>query len=386
MHADASANFVSTLSSRDGLVRHDWTLAEVRSLHGLPLLDLVFRAASVHRANHDAGEVQVCKLISIKTGACPEDCKYCSQSKRYTTEVEPTPLMQVDEVLDIARRAKDAGVTRVCMGAAWRGAKDNTDFERVLDMVKEVNALGVETCCTLGLINESQAARLEDAGLSAYNHNLDTSETFYGQIITTRKFADRVKTLANVRETNVTVCSGGIIGMGEKADDRLAMLVTLANFEQHPESVPINVLSRVEGTPLSDLPDVPWDDVVRMIAIARLMMPKSVVRLSAGRSAMSESEQAMCFMAGANSIFSSETGHMLTKAVPSPDYDADKSLLDKLGLHFRPPFKDGTAPRAGHTHHHDHEHERAHAHEHKSCDGKGTCGGHGACGGKHHQH
>lgn len=381
MHADASSSFLASRPRSD--VRHDWTIGEVRALHALPLLDLVFRAASVHRAHHDSGEVQVCKLISIKTGACPEDCKYCSQSKRYTTEVEPTPLMNVDEVLDIAKRAKEAGVTRVCMGAAWRGAKDNEDFERVLEMVKEVNGLGVETCCTLGLLNESQAHRLEEAGLSAYNHNLDTSETFYGQVITTRKFADRVKTLANVRETNVTVCSGGIIGMGEKVDDRLAMLVTLANFDEHPESVPINVLSRVDGTPFADLPDVPWDDVVRMIAVARIMMPKSVVRLSAGRSRMSESEQAMCFLAGANSLFSSETGHMLTSAVPSPDYDTDKALLDKLGLGIRPPFKDGTEHRAGHVHQPHHAHDHTHDHAHSACNGQGACGGHGGCGGKH---
>ncbi|MFT3787096.1 MAG: biotin synthase BioB [Tepidisphaeraceae bacterium] len=338
MHSDSSA--AATLSTVDDGLRHDWRIGEVRKLHDLPLMELVFRAAQVHRQHHDPAEVQVCKLISIKTGACPEDCKYCSQSVRYQTEVEPQPLMKVEEVLDIAKRAKEAGVTRVCMGAAWRGAKDNAEFDRVLDMVKEVNALGVETCCTLGLLTENQAQKLDDAGLHAYNHNLDTSETFYGSVISTRKYADRLQTLANVRETDVTVCSGGIIGMGEKVDDRLAMLVTLANFRPHPESVPINVLSRVEGTPFAELPDVPWTDVVRMIAVARILLPKSVVRLSAGRSKMSDAEQAMCFMAGANSFFSSETGHMLTKAVPSPDYDADKTLLAKLGLKIRPPFKD----------------------------------------------
>ena len=326
--------------------RPQWSLAEIRALHALPLLELVFRAAQVHRQHHDPREVQVCKLISIKTGACPEDCKYCSQSRRYQTEVEPTPLMETQDVLEIARRAKEAGVTRVCMGAAWRGPKDNADFARVLDMVREVDAMGMETCCTLGLLNEKQAEQLQDAGLHAYNHNLDTSETFYGKIISTRKFADRISTLEKVRNTDVTVCSGGIIGMGEKVDDRLAMLLTLASFDPHPQSVPINVLSKVDGTPLESAEDVPWDEVVRMIAIARILMPTAVVRLSAGRAHLHESTQAMCFMAGANSIFSSETGHMLTEAVPSPDYDADKAFLCKLGISIRPPFKDGK-PNAG---------------------------------------
>ena len=322
-------------------IRHDWSLGEIRAIHDAPLLELIFRAASVHRTHHDSREVQVCKLISIKTGACPEDCKYCSQSVRYQTEVEPAPLMLADDVVAIAQRAKDAGITRVCMGAAWRGAKDNGDFDRVLEMVERVNGMGIETCCTLGLITEGQAQKLEDAGLHAYNHNLDTSETFYGKIITTRKFADRIRTLENVRNTDVTVCSGGIIGMGEKTDDRLAMLQTLAAFDPHPASVPINVLSKVDGTPLEEAGDVPWDDVTRMIATTRILMPRATVRLSAGRAHMSDSEQAICFMAGANSIFSSETGQMLTKAVPSPDYDQDKALLAKLGLTMRPPFKDG---------------------------------------------
>jgi biotin synthase len=318
-----------------------WTFARVKQTYGKPLLELVYEAAGVHRQHHAAGEVQVCKLISIKTGACPEDCKYCSQSVRYNTGVEPSPLMDVDEVLDIAKRAKAAGVTRVCMGAAWRGVKDNGDFDRVLDMVRQVDDMGVEVCCTLGLLNETQAKRLEEAGLYAYNHNLDTSESFYGSIITTRKFADRLKTLFNVRKTNVTVCSGGIIGMGESVDDRLAMLLQLSQLDPPPESVPINVLSKVDGTPLETAQDVPWVDVVRMIAVARMLMPRAVVRLSAGRAHLSHAEQAMCFLAGANSIFSSENGHMLTVAVPSPDYDADRELLNLLGLHMRPPFRDG---------------------------------------------
>jgi biotin synthase len=362
--------------SETAAVRFDWSAREVRELYDKPLLDLVHQASLIHRQHHQAGEVQVCKLISIKTGACPEDCKYCSQSVRYNTGVEPQPLMQVDEVIDIARRAKDAGVTRVCMGAAWRGVKDNADFDRVLDMVKQVDDMGVEVCCTLGLLNESQAQRLEDAGLYAYNHNLDTSESFYGSIITTRKFADRLKTLLNVRKTNVTVCSGGIIGMGEKVDDRLAMLRTLAGMDPHPDSVPINVLSKVDGTPLETAEEVPWIDVVRMIAVARMLMPRAVVRLSAGRAHLSQAEQAMCFMAGANSIFSSETGHMLTVAVPSPDYDADRELLNLLGLSMRPPFKHGKPdrPACERRQQHDHCHDQDQAHADTTCDGHGGCG------------
>ena len=322
-------------------IRHDWTADEVRAIYDTPLMELIYRAAGVHRQFNDPQEVQVCKLISIKTGGCPEDCAYCSQSSRYQTDIKPSGLMDCDEVLDTARRAQAAGVTRVCMGAAWREVRDNRQFDRVLDMVKGVTDLGLEVCCTLGMLDETQAQKLEDAGLYAYNHNLDTSERFYETIITTRTFADRLNTLAAVRKTNVTVCSGGIIGLGETVDDRLSMLQTLANLDPHPESVPINVLAKVPGTPMSDQPDVPIWDTVKMIATARLLMPKSVVRLSAGRAKMSASDQAMCFMAGANSLFSSESKVMLTKAVPSPAYDEDKALLATLGLKIRPPFKDG---------------------------------------------
>ena len=322
-------------------VRHDWTADEIRGLYDKPLLDLVFHAASVHRQFHDPAEVQVCKLISIKTGGCPEDCAYCSQSSRYSTEVEASPLMQRDEVLEIARRAKSAGVTRVCMGAAWREVRDNKQFDRVLDMVRDVTELGVEVCCTLGMLSDEQAQKLDGAGLYAYNHNLDTSEKFYDTIISTRTFADRLNTIASVRKTNVTLCTGGIIGLGESVDDRLSMLQTLAGLHPHPESVPINVLSKVPGTPLADVADVPIWDTIKMIATARILMPKTIVRLSAGRAKMSASDQAMCFMAGANSIFSSESKVMLTKAVPSPAYDEDKALLCTLGLKIRPPFKDG---------------------------------------------
>jgi len=320
--------------------RNDWTLDEVLEIYSTPLLELVYRAATVHRQFHDGSEVQVCKLISIKTGGCPEDCAYCSQSSRYQTEIKASPLMEKDEVVEIARRAKEAGVSRVCMGAAWREVRDGKQFDRVLDMVKDVTALGVEVCCTLGMLNEDQARRLDEAGLYAYNHNLDTSSEFYSTIISTRTYEDRLRTLENIRKTDVTVCCGGIIGLGESERDRVSMLHTLATLSPHPESVPINVLSKVKGTPLAENADVEIWETVRMIATARVLMPRAVVRLSAGRHRMSESDQAMCFMAGANSIFSSEDRKMLTKAVPCADYDVDRDLLNTLGLSMRPPFKD----------------------------------------------
>ncbi|HEY7118205.1 MAG TPA: biotin synthase BioB [Tepidisphaeraceae bacterium] len=322
-------------------IRHDWTLHEVRALFDAPLMELVFQAAQVHRRFHDAAEVQVCKLISIKTGGCPEDCSYCSQSARYQTEIKAQPLMAKDEVLEIAARAKASGVTRVCMGAAWREVRDNPQFERVLDMVKGVTAMGLEVCCTLGMLTEHQARRLEEAGLYAYNHNLDTSAEYYETIITTRTYQDRLDTLANVRKTDVTVCCGGIMGLGESVDDRISMLHTLATMDPHPESVPVNVLSKVPGTPLADNAEVSIWETVRMIAAARILMPQATVRLSAGRHKMGFSDQALCFMAGANSIFSSEERIMLTKAVPCADYDADRTMLEVMGLRQRPPFKDG---------------------------------------------
>ncbi|MBC7784987.1 MAG: biotin synthase BioB [Burkholderiales bacterium] len=321
-------------------LRCDWTKDEIRAIYRTPLLDLIHQAATVHRRHHDPAEVQVCKLISVKTGACPEDCKYCSQSVRYKTEVEPTPLMDVADVLETAKRAKAAGVTRFCLGAAWRQVKDNSQFDSVLEMVREVTDLGVEVCCTLGMLTPDQAGKLEDAGLYAYNHNVDTSNEYYDKVITTRTYQDRLQTLANVRKTNVTICSGGIIGLGETEEDRISMLQTLGTLDPHPESVPINVLSKVPGTPLANVEDVSVFDTVRMIATTRIVMPKSVVRLSAGRAKMSPSDQAMCFMAGANSIFSSEAKIMLTKAVPSQSYDEDKALLQQLDLKIRQPFKD----------------------------------------------
>jgi biotin synthase len=323
----------------DVALRHNWTIEEISAFFQEPLMELVFRSAAIHREHHDAAEVQVCKLISIKTGGCPEDCCYCSQSSRYQTEIKASGLMEKEEVIEIARRAKAAGVSRVCMGAAWREVRDNKPFDRVLDMVKDVTAMGVEVCCTLGMLNEDQARKLDEAGLYAYNHNLDTSERHYSTVITTRTYADRLNTIANIRKTGVTVCCGGIMGLGETEEDRIAMLQTLANFDPHPESVPINVLSKVAGTPMQDQADVPIWETVRMIAVARILMPRSIVRLSAGRAKMSFSDQALCFMAGANSIFSSDDNRMLTRAVPSPDYDADRDMLEVMGLKMRPPFK-----------------------------------------------
>jgi biotin synthase len=312
--------------------RHDWTFEEVRALFDEPLLELVYRAATVHREHHHADEVQVCQLLSIKTGGCPEDCGYCSQSVHNHSGVKPEPLMAVDEVLRVARRAKTNGVTRLCMGAAWREVKDNAQFDRVLEMVRGVNDLGLEVCCTLGMLTAEQAQRLADAGLYAYNHNVDTSREYYDTIITTRTYDDRLDTIANLRTTDVTVCSGGIIGMGESEDDRAAMLLTLATLDPHPESVPINVLSKVPGTPLADMPDVPITETVRTIAVARILMPASTVRLSAGRHLMSTADQALCFLAGASSIFSSERNIMLTEAVPCADHASDRSMLSSLGL------------------------------------------------------
>jgi biotin synthase len=320
-------------------IRYDWQESEIRAIYNTPLLELIYQAASVHRQYHDSTKIQVCKLISIKTGACPEDCSYCAQSSRYKTEVKAQQLLDKDTVVSIAQQAKANGVSRVCMGAAWRQVRDNSQFEQVLEMVKDVTALDLEVCCTLGMLNESQAKRLADAGLYAYNHNLDTSEEYYSTIISTRTYSDRLNTIENVRQTNVTVCSGGILGLGESVDDRVSMLHTLATLPQHPESVPINILSKVAGTPLENQPDVPIWDVVRMIATARIIMPASDVRLSAGRARLSQVEQAFCFMAGANSIFSSDDKKMLTVAVPSPDYDADQEMLNLLGLGMRPPVK-----------------------------------------------
>jgi biotin synthase len=318
-------------------IRYNWHKAEIQAIYNQPFLELIYQAARVHRQYHDPRKIQVCKLISIKTGACPEDCSYCAQSSRYKTQVKPQALLEKETVVNIAQQAKAKGVSRVCMGAAWREVRDNSQFETVLEMVKEVTAMGLEVCCTLGMLNADQAKRLETAGLYAYNHNLDTSAEYYNTIITTRTYGDRLNTIDNVRQTNVTVCSGGILGLGESVDDRVGMLQTLANLQPHPESVPINILSQVPGTPLENQPDVPIWEVVRMIATARIIMPTSDVRLSAGRARLSQVEQALCFMAGANSIFSSDDHKMLTVTTPCPDYDADIQMLNLLGLEMRPP-------------------------------------------------
>jgi len=309
-------------------IRHDWTLPEVRALYDLPLLELVHRAQTVHREAFADNKVQLCSLLSIKTGGCPEDCAYCPQAARYHTGVEAEPLLETDEVLLAARRARDAGATRFCMGAAWREVKDGAQFDRVLDMVRGVRALGLEACCTLGMLTGEQARRLKQAGCTAYNHNLDTSRAAYSSVITTRDYDDRLRTLQHVRDAGITVCSGGIIGMGESADDRCELLRTLAEQDPHPESVPINMLVRVAGTPLAERPPVSPLEMVRMIATARLLMPRAMVRLSAGRLQMSAEAQLLCMMAGANSIFFGEK--LLTTA--NPELEQDLSLLAAAGI------------------------------------------------------
>lgn len=309
-------------------LRFDWTLPEIEAIYNLPLPELMFEAQTVHREFHKPDEIQGCQLLSIKTGGCPEDCGYCPQSAHYKTGLERESLLSVETALTAAQNAKDSGATRFCMGAAWRSIPDGEQFDRVLEMVKGVRALGLEACCTLGMLNEQQAERLAEAGLSAYNHNLDTSPEFYGSIISTRTYNDRLKTLANVRKAGVTVCSGGIIGMGETPADRYSLLQQLATQNPHPESVPVNQLVKVEGTPLEAEKALDVFDFVRMIATARILMPTSYVRLSAGRMQLSDEAQALCFLAGANSIFMGEK--LLT--TPNPESDRDAQLLDKLGM------------------------------------------------------
>jgi len=315
--------------------RNDWSREEITEIYNMPLMELIYKAATVHRQYHETGEVQVCTLLSIKTGGCSEDCGYCPQAARYHTDVEAHKLLDKETVVGNAMKAKEAGSTRFCMGAAWREVRDNKDFDRVIEMVQEVNQLGLEVCCTLGMLTEEQAQKLKDAGLYAYNHNLDTSEEYYKEIISTRKYEDRLDTLAHVRKANISVCSGGIIGMGESQVDRIGMLHTLSTLPEHPESVPVNALVPVEGTPLEDQPRVSVWEMIRMIATARIIMPKAMVRLSAGRTAMSTEEQALCFMAGANSIFAGEK--LLT--TPNPDFEEDRKMFELLGLKPRAAFK-----------------------------------------------
>jgi biotin synthase len=323
---------IAQASLREGAgvkpLRSDWDRAEAEALYVLPFADLMFRAQSIHRDNFDPNHVETASLLSIKTGGCPEDCGYCSQSAHYDTGLKATRLMDRTDVVATARRAKEAGASRFCMAAAWRNPKDR-DLDQVCEMVRAVKGLGMETCVTLGMLTPPQAARLHDAGLDFYNHNVDTSPEFYDKIITTRTLQDRLDTLTHVRDAGIKVCCGGIVGMGEQVEDRLGMLVLLANLETHPESVPINLWNEVKGVPVNDTAERPDPiDLVRLIAVARILMPRSVVRLSAGRQYMSDELQALCFLAGANSIFIGDV--LLTTKNPERNHDAD--LLDRLGI------------------------------------------------------
>lgn len=309
-------------------IRTDWTREEISEIYNQPILNLVYQGASVHRQYHDPQEVQVCTLLSVKTGGCPEDCAYCPQAARYHTDVKVQKLLAVEEVLAHAREAKENGSTRFCMGAAWREVRDNRDLDKVIEMVKGVSTMGLEVCCTLGMLTPEQAQKLKDAGLYAYNHNLDTSKEFYDEIISTRTYDDRLETLENVRGAKISVCSGGIIGMGEKEEDRIGMLHILATLREHPESVPVNALVPVEGTPLEDQPKVSVWEMLRMVATARIIMPKAMIRLSAGRVRMNLEEQALCFLAGANSIFAGDK--LLT--TPNPGIVKDQEMFQKLEL------------------------------------------------------
>jgi biotin synthase len=312
-----------------------WTLEKILEVYNTPLLELIFNAQQVHRQFHTPSEVQVSSLLSIKTGGCAEDCAYCPQAARYHTDVKVHKLMTQEEVVSAATKAKTAGASRLCMGAAWREVRDNRDFDNVLEMVKSVNGMGMEVCCTLGMLTEEQAQKLADAGLYAYNHNIDTSEENYDKIITTRTYNDRLHTIENVRKAGVSVCSGGIIGMGESVEDRAGMLLTLSNLDPQPESVPINALVPVAGTPLENQPIVPIWDMVRMVATARIVMPRTTVRLSAGRTRMSLEGQALCFLAGASSIFAGDK--LLT--TPNPDFNEDMEMFKLFGLTPKEAFK-----------------------------------------------
>jgi len=320
----------------ESVVRHDWTKEEIASIYNLSFHELMYRASTVHRMYWDPSEVQQCTLLSIKTGGCTEDCSYCSQSTRHKTFVKPTPTMKVKEVLKAAARAKDAGSTRFCMGAAWRelGEKKNA-FGHILEMVRGVNDMGLEVCCTLGMLNAAQAAQLKEAGLTAYNHNLDTSPEHYPKVITTRSYEDRLKTIANVRDAGISVCCGGILGLGEQDSDRVGLLHVLATLPEHPESVPVNALVSVKGTPLGDKDDihqVDAFDMTRMIATARIVMPRTMVRLSAGRLSFSDAEQFLMFQAGANSIFNGDK--LLT--TDNPAFDDDQALFQRFGFRGKP--------------------------------------------------
>ena len=316
-------------------IRHDWSKQEISTIFNTPIMQLIYNASQVHSNYQEIGEVQVCTLLSIKTGGCSEDCAYCPQAARYSTGIESEKLMGINDVIEAAKEAQESGSTRFCMGAAWRKVRDNNDFDNVVNMVKGINNMGMEVCVTLGMLTESQAVRLKEAGLYAYNHNLDTGESFYENIITTRKYENRLETIENVTKANISVCSGGIIGLGETDEDRIDMLHTLATLPTHPESVPVNALVAVKGTPLENQKRVSVWEMIRMIATARILMPKAMVRLSAGRIFMNTEEQALCFMAGANSIF---TGDKLLTTTNN-GVDADKIMFETLGLKPRASFK-----------------------------------------------
>jgi biotin synthase len=316
------------------------TKQELLDLYNKPLLELVFEAATIHRQFHNPREVQMSSLLSIKTGGCAEDCGYCPQAARYNTDVEAHKLMTVESVVEQAKNAKANGSSRLCMGAAWREVRDNKDFDNVVEMVQEVNNLGMEVCCTLGMMNEEQAKRLKNAGLFAYNHNLDSSPEFYGDIISTREYEDRLNTIENARKAGITVCSGGIIGMGEAVEDRVGLLMSYMKMENPPESIPINALVAVEGTPLEDQKPIEQWEMIRMVATTRIVFPEAIVRLSAGRTKMNMEGQALCFMAGAGSIFAGDK--LLT--TPNPEFNEDKAMFDILGLIPKEPFKDGEQP------------------------------------------
>ena len=322
-------------------LRHNWTKEEILAIYNKPLMELLYEAATVHRKYHDPNIVQVSTLLSIKTGGCSEDCGYCPQAARYHTDVEGNDLMSVQQVKAQALRAKSTGSSRVCMGAAWRNVKDGPEFDQVLEMVRSINKLDMEVCCTLGMVTENQAKRLAEAGLYAYNHNLDSSEEYYKEVISTRGYEDRIETIENVRKTNVTVCSGGIIGMGESIEDRAGMLVALSTLNPQPESVPINALVAVDGTPMEDEKPVEIWEMIRMVATTRIVMPETQVRLSAGRTQMSQEGQTMCFFAGANSIFAGDK--LLT--TPNPDVNEDMKLFEKLGVKTMKPFTKKVQPR-----------------------------------------
>ncbi|GAA4312350.1 biotin synthase BioB [Pontixanthobacter gangjinensis] len=323
-------------------LKHDWTKEEILEIYNKPFMELLYEAATVHRQHHDPNTVQVSTLLSIKTGGCPEDCGYCPQAARYHTDLEGNDLMSVNQVKAQALRAKASGSSRVCMGAAWRNVKDGEEFDNVLEMVRTINKLDMEVCCTLGMLTENQAQRLAEAGLYAYNHNLDSSEEYYKEVISTRGYQDRLDTIGNVRKTNVTVCSGGIIGMGESEADRAGMLVALSTLNPQPESVPINALVPVEGTPLEEQEPVPIWDMIRMVATTRIVMPETQVRLSAGRTQMSREGQAMCFFAGANSIFAGDK--LLT--TPNPDVNEDMEMFKMLGLNPQKAFEKKSQPES----------------------------------------